>query len=67
MRIAAFARALVAQPTGRGIVAREILQAIRWVRPDAEIHLFAGEVPGWPNIDWRPAVGRNPFEDAGGC
>ena len=63
MRIAAFARNLVAQPTGRGMVAREMLEAVRRIRPEAELHLFSGEDPGWPGVSWRPASGGNVIED----
>lgn len=57
MRIAVYARALRTKPTGRGMLAREMVQALRRVRPDVEIHLFSGEDPGWNGVSWRPATG----------
>jgi glycosyltransferase involved in cell wall biosynthesis len=64
MRIAAFARSLESKPTGRGMVARELLQAVRRVRPGVEIDLFSGEDPHWQGVSWRPAVGANALRDA---
>lgn len=64
MRIAAFARGMASKPTGRGVLAREMLQALRRVRPEAGIHLFSAEDPGWPGVTWRPAVGDNLLRDA---
>ena len=52
-----YARALRTKPTGRGMLAREMVQALGRVRPDVEIHLFSGEDPGWNGVSWRPATG----------
>lgn len=64
MRIAAFARGMGSKPTGRGMVAREMLQALRRVCPEVEIHLFSAEDPGWQGVTWRPASGGNLLRDA---
>lgn len=66
MRVAAFARGMASQPTGRGMVAREMLQALRRVRPEMEIHLFSAEDPEWPGVIWRPAGGGKLLRDAWG-
>jgi alpha-1,3-rhamnosyl/mannosyltransferase len=42
------------------MLAREMIQALRQVQPDIEIHLFSGGNPEWPGVHWRPAVGRGP-------
>lgn len=66
MRIAAFARGMASKPTGRGVVAREMLQALHRVRPEAEIHLFSAADPEWPGVTWRPAVGETLLRDVWG-
>ena len=64
MRVAAFARGLTASPTGRGMLAREMIQALRRIQPEIEIHLFSGENPDWPGVHWKPAVGAGPFAES---
>ena len=39
------------------MLAREMIQALRRVRPDVGIHLFSGEDPRWNGVSWRPATG----------
>ena len=57
MKLAVIAHSLDARPTGRGVVARELVPALQRVRPDIDIHLFAGEDPHWPEVTFSCARG----------
>jgi alpha-1,3-rhamnosyl/mannosyltransferase len=46
------------------MLAREMVQALRRVQPDIEIHLFSGGNPEWTGVHWKPAVGRGPVGEA---
>jgi alpha-1,3-rhamnosyl/mannosyltransferase len=46
------------------MVAREMLQALRRVEPEIQIHLFSGEDPDWPGVRWRPARGGGPVGES---
>ena len=64
MRLAIFARGFNAKPTGRGVLVQELTPAIRRVRPDIDVHLFAGSDPGWAGVTFRPAKGAGLLSDA---
>jgi glycosyltransferase involved in cell wall biosynthesis len=53
--LAILARALDARPTGRGQVARELVLALRRIRPDIQLHVFAAADPGLDGIAFHPA------------
>jgi glycosyltransferase involved in cell wall biosynthesis len=48
------ARGLNARPTGRGLLARELIPALRRVRSDINVHLFAASDPCWPGVAFHP-------------
>jgi len=52
--VAVLARGLNARPTGRGLLARELIPALRRVRSDINVHLFAGSDPCWPGVTFHP-------------
>ena len=55
MTLAILARALDARPTGRGQVARELILALRRIRPDIRLHVFAAADPGLNDVAFHPA------------
>jgi len=57
MILAVIARSLDATPTGRGTVGREYVRAIRRVRSDIGIELFAGADPDWDGVNFHPVGG----------
>lgn len=63
MILAVFARGLEERPTGRGLVAREILSGLRRVRPDIRIHLFAAGNPEIADVTRHSARGEHPVGD----
>lgn len=63
MIIAVFARGLDKKVTGRGMVAAEFVLALRRVRPDIEIHLFAATDPGWSGVAFHAAKGSGAIAD----
>jgi glycosyltransferase involved in cell wall biosynthesis len=64
VKVAAFARGLTRSPTGRGMLAREMILALRRLQPDIEIHLFSAENPDWPGVHWKPALGAGLFGES---
>jgi glycosyltransferase involved in cell wall biosynthesis len=63
MKLAVFARSLDASPTGRGMVAREVVSALRRVQPDVRIDLFAAVDPSWGGVTFHQGRGRTVAAD----
>jgi glycosyltransferase involved in cell wall biosynthesis len=63
MILAVIARGLQGKPSGRGLVAYEMVVALRRVRPAIEIHLFARADPGCPGVTFHAASGRTLMSD----
>jgi glycosyltransferase involved in cell wall biosynthesis len=64
MKIGVFARSLSQKPTGRGAVARELLEEVVRDAAAPEIELFAGEDIGLRRCRFHPARGSGPLGDA---
>src|SRR5262249_53729766 len=63
MILAVLARSLDQQPTGRGFVAWELVQALRHLRPDINVHLFAARDPRWDGVTFHRMKGQTPIGD----
>ena len=64
MRLAAFARGLGAQPTGRGFLAWLLIEDLSRLRPDWSILLLSGANPGLGNVDWSRGRGDGLVDEA---
>ncbi len=64
MVAAAFARGLSGQPTGRGVYARQMIEAVLRRDPGLQLHLFAAEPVDIAGCTFHRARGRNPVSDA---
>jgi glycosyltransferase involved in cell wall biosynthesis len=63
VKVAVYARALTARPTGRGLYIREMLAALGRVAPDLDLHVFAGEPAEIPGCRVYPARGAGFIAD----